>query len=328
VTAPVVDIHVHAVPSGLNEKLEAGWSPEISVTRSASGQRHYQFPSMDPSPPAPHALEDLGTMADWATAKGISVQLIGPWTDLFGYTLSPAAGEGWSRLYNEALVAACEGDPRREPIGMIPLQDASAAVRVLEEAKRMGCRGVEIGTDLATGDLGDPALDDVWASAAAEAIPVLLHPNFLSVPAKLKRHGMKNSFGRASATGLALTQLIHAGVMERHPTLVLIAAQGGGAFVPLIDRLIRNQEIGWAESNADLAHSISRLYWDSIVLDPQFLAYLVGKLGADRVLLGSDHPFPWEPDPVMTVRAANLPPDSTAAILGGTAARLFGLAAE
>ena len=60
------------------------------------------------------------------------------------------------------------------------------------------------------------------------------------------------------------------------------------------------------------------------MLDPSFLGYLAGKVGADRVVLGSDHPFPWEPDPVATVEAAHLETDETSAILGRTATSLFG----
>ena len=61
------------------------------------------------------------------------------------------------------------------------------------------------------------------------------------------------------------------------------------------------------------------------MLDPAYLRYLVDRVGADRVMLGSDYPFPWEPHPVQFVTAAGLEPEQTAAVLGGTATRLFGL---
>jgi len=56
------------------------------------------------------------------------------------------------------------------------------------------------------------------------------------------------------------------------------------------------------------------------------LAYLVKVAGEDRVLLGSDHPF-WlgDPAPTRIVREAGLSQSAEAAILGGNAARLFGL---
>ncbi|HYI66429.1 MAG TPA: amidohydrolase family protein [Candidatus Limnocylindrales bacterium] len=324
-TDRVVDVHVHAVPPALDERIEAGWSPHVSSTRLPDGRRQYRFPSMDPSPPAPAALHDLAAMTNWADEHEITTQLIGPWTDLLGYTLPAAVAESWSQLYNEALATACDGSAHTEPMGTIPLQDPGAAVRVLEAAKRMGCVGLVIGTDLPGTDLADPALDDVWAAAAEQRLPILVHPTFLSIPVELQRNGLKNAMGRASVTALALTQAIYAGVLERHPGLVLIAAHGGGAFVPQIDRIVRNQELGWSGTDVDLAASVRRIYWDSVVVDPSYLGYLAAKVGADRVVLGSDHPFPWEAHPVRMVGAAHLDPEQTSAIVSGTAASIFDL---
>ena len=70
--------------------------------------------------------------------------------------------------------------------------------------------------------------------------------------------------------------------------------------------------------------SVRRLFWDSVVLDPEYLGYVAAKVGADRLLLGSDHPFSWEPDPVATVAAA-LPPEDVTWVVGRTAQALFGL---
>ena len=56
------------------------------------------------------------------------------------------------------------------------------------------------------------------------------------------------------------------------------------------------------------------------------LRELVAFAGAERVLLGSDHPFDMaDARPAETVAAAALDPDDERAILGGNAARLLGL---
>jgi aminocarboxymuconate-semialdehyde decarboxylase len=319
----VVDVHVHAIPPSLNDLIAEDRFAGVSVTRNRDGERIYHFPGMEASPSAPAALDNLAAIADWGVSKGVDRQLIGPWTDLFGYTLEPRAGEGWARSYNEALAAACDADPRHEPIATIPLQHPATAVRVIEEARGLGCRGIEIGTAVPDGDFGSTAFDEVWAAAAEQRMPILLHPTFLEVPANVARHGLKNSFGRGMATAVALTQLIYAGVFERHRDLVLIAAHGGGAFVPLIDRLERSHDLGWDDSTVDIRASVGRIYWDSIVLDSAYLGYLVNKVGAGRIVLGSDHPFPWEPEPIETVHRANLPAEAAISILGRTATDLF-----
>jgi predicted TIM-barrel fold metal-dependent hydrolase len=50
-----------------------------------------------------------------------------------------------------------------------------------------------------------------------------------------------------------------------------------------------------------------RLFYDTVALDPLSLGFLVRRVGAGQVLLGSDAPFPiGDPDPVGTLREAGL----------------------
>ena len=71
---------------------------------------------------------------------------------------------------------------------------------------------------------------------------------------------------------------------------------------------------------------LNQLYFDALVFTPEALRHLVAQVGASQVMLGSDHPIPWEPHPVDHVFAtATLTDDEKMAILGGNAARLFGI---
>ena len=84
-----------------------------------------------------------------------------------------------------------------------------------------------------------------------------------------------------------------------------------------------DQPGGLAEDPLDV---LKRCYFDTVCHSPAALRYLAEVVGARQLLLGSDYPFDMaETDPVGTVKqaftGADLPP-----ILGGTAARLLGLA--
>ena len=85
----------------------------------------------------------------------------------------------------------------------------------------------------------------------------------------------------------------------------------------------------WAkaeELGAVLFEYLNQLYFDALVFTPEALRHLVAQVGASQVMLGSDHPIPWEPHPVDHVFAtATLTDDEKMAILGGNAARLFGI---
>ena len=68
-----------------------------------------------------------------------------------------------------------------------------------------------------------------------------------------------------------------------------------------------------------------RLYYDTAVFDTTLLAHLVSDMGADRVLLGTDHPFELgDRNPVSTVHSLGLGAEDTEAILWRTADSLLG----
>jgi aminocarboxymuconate-semialdehyde decarboxylase len=214
------------------------------------------------------------------------------------------------------------------PIATLPMQSSEYAITELKAAHALGCKGIEIGTDIPGTEIDSPELENFWTTVENLSIPVLLHPTFQVIPARLRRQGLKNAVGRAAETTISLSLLLYSGVFIRHPGLVIIAAHGGGSFIWLIDRIIRNSELGFAKTEADLHASLKQLYFDSIVLNPVSLQYLVNQVDADHILLGSDSPYAWEPDPVGTVMQTNLSKADKKAILGRTASRLFKITGE
>jgi aminocarboxymuconate-semialdehyde decarboxylase len=319
-----VDVHVHAVPRPLLDDVAAGTFPGIDLLREGSSPV-LRFPEMAPSPPVPEAMTDGRALREAEGQRHVTTQLLGPWTDLFGYTLPAGVAADWSRAYNEALAAEAARTSGQHPMATIPLAHPPRAVEELEAARAMGCRGVMIGTDIPGFNLGSPELEPVWEAAAELGLPVLLHPTHLRVPPALENAGLKNAVGRAGPTAIALTHLLYSGALLRHPRLSFIACHGGGAFATVAPRVVRNHDLGWSGTDTDVRESIARLYFDSVVLDPGLLRYLVSVFGAGRFLLGSDLPFPWEQNPVGTVLAADLPRPDQAAVLGDTARRLYGI---
>lgn len=319
-----VDIHVHAVPRQLVDRVGRGELDGVTLV-SGGPTPVLGFPGMAPSPPVPAASTDAPALLRMAEGQHIDLQLLGPWTDLFGYTLGEAAAVAWCRAYNEELVAMCARSPRQVPMATVPLSYPEAAAREVTAARALGCHGVMIGTDVPDLDLGSAELDVVWAAAARCGMPVLVHPTQLRVAQELQVAGLKNAVGRAAPTALALTQLVYSGALERHPHLKVVGCHAGGAFAAVRPRVLRNHDLGWSGSNADVNSAIDRLLFDTVVLDPALLAYLVRTHGPSAFALGSDNPFPWEPDPIGTLLDADLPAEHVAAIAGLNARGWYGL---
>jgi aminocarboxymuconate-semialdehyde decarboxylase len=97
-------------------------------------------------------------------------------------------------------------------------------------------------------------------------------------------------------TQLSIVSLILGGGFDRLPkSLRLCFAHGGGSFAFLLGRLEnawRNRDLARGTSALQPGAYTERFYVDSAVFDPRALRLLLEVMGEDRVMLGSDYPFP------------------------------------
>jgi len=271
-------------------------------------------------------LWDVPAALEWLDRQGIDVHVTGVWADVFGYTLPAYEAAAWCRLINEETLAELDGVKRVLPLATVPIQSGRHAVQELEAAHAMGFRGLTIGTFAPGVDLDHPDLDGLWESSARLRMPIFLHPLYLYGEPRLASYDMPNAIGRVNDTAIAVSRLLYSGALTRHPGVQLIVAHGGGGVPYALGRLVRNYELN-PDMMADPRDGFRHLYFDSVVYDAAPLRYLVELAGADRLLLGSDYPFPiLDPAPLEVVRKAGFSEETTDAILSGNACRVFNLA--
>ena len=175
------------------------------------------------------------------------------------------------------------------------------------------------------GNLDDPDLDPFWDVASAREATIFIHPMFGCDDPRLLDYGLVNAVGRGTDTTVAVARLLFSGHLERYAGVNLVVAHGGGALPFMLGRLARNHAIH--PDLADPVEGLRRLYYDTVLFEPDALNLLCRKVGADRVMFGSDYPFPMgDPEPRGVVERANLAAAETRDILGDTAARLFRIA--
>jgi aminocarboxymuconate-semialdehyde decarboxylase len=261
-------------------------------------------------------------------AIGVDRQVVGP-LPVHRYWAEPELAGKLTTVTNEAVAAHCAAaHGRLIGLGTLPLQHPRLAVRALARAVgELGLRGVSVGTDVDGRELADPAFDPVWEAAADLGAVVFIHPWGCSLGTRLGAHFLGGTFGQPAETALALSHLIFGGTLDRHPSLKLLAAHGGGFLPTYIGRFDhawehRPDARGCAERPS---RYLRRIWYDALVYTPQALRHLVEAVGADRVVLGTDYPFDMGvTDPVERAAAAGLPAADLTAILSGNATALLG----
>ena len=240
------------------------------------------------------------------------------------------------RVQNEKLAELSAARPDRfTAFASLALQYPDLAVQQLETAvRKLGLRGAAIGGSVAGEEFADPKFHPVWAKAEELGAVLFIHPQSTPELAKrFKGNGwLANTIGNPLDTTIALQHLIFEGTLDRFPGLKIIAAHGGGYLGSYAPRSDHACFVSPQNCNPDIklkkkpTEYLNQLYFDALVFTPEALRHLVAQVGASQIVLGSDHPIPWEEHPVDHVFATTtLSDDEKIAILGGNAVRLFGL---
>jgi aminocarboxymuconate-semialdehyde decarboxylase len=241
-----------------------------------------------------------------------------------------------ARINNERLAEFCATYPDRiTAFASVALQFPELAAEQLEHAvKKLGLKGPAVGASCAEADFSDPKFHPFWKKCEDLGVVVFIHPQ--STPELNKRFKgngwLANTIGNPLDTTICLSKLIFEGTLDRFPALKLCSAHGGGylpSYAPRSDHACR---VGPDQCNPAIrlrkkpTEYLRDMYFDTLVFTSEALRHLAAEVGSDRLVIGTDHPIPWNPNPVDHVLDAECFTDEEKiAILGGTAAKLFSI---
>ena len=200
---------------------------------------------------------------------------------------------------------------------------------MLRAAIAAGFPGVMIGTlPRGVGSVSDaPDLAPFWQAADDTGAVVHIHPSFDAGDVRVNDYGLANAVGRITDALIAVSRLISAGHVARYAKAKIVVPMGSAGLPFLLGRLARNHAI--TPGLGDPAEALRHIYTDTILHDPRVLRFVVDMVGADRIMLGSDMPFPigdTEPDKI--VAAAGLSPPKPPASTAASPARCSGSECE
>ena len=326
----VIDIHSHVVPNGWPDLTGLGPGPwhwlRVDSAREATimlGESEFR------------RITDACWLADTRLADmdadGVDVQVVSPTPVFFCYDRDPKAAAEVSSIFNDlALQVAAQAPERLMPFCQVPLQDPDAACAELDRSIANGHRGVEIGNHVGDTDLDHEGVLTFLQHCAASEVPVFVHPWDMPSSPRMDRWMGQWLVGMPAETHLSILSLCLSGAFDRLPKGLRIAfAHGGGSFAFWMGRADnawqQRRDLVGANSAHPPSHYRGRFYVDSVVFAPASLRLLLDVIGPDRVMMGSDYPYPLGERPAgQVVRDSGLEPAIRAAVLGGNAQVFLG----
>lgn len=232
-------------------------------------------------------------------AAGIDLQVLSPNPLTYFHHIAPDDALAFCRRHNDVLAELVARHPGRlAGFAALPMQAPSAAARELERATReLGLVGAYIGTEFGHA-LDAPALDDFYARVVACDVPLFIHPAPAGIDGppgdvRLRRFDLDLVLGFAAEESLAVATLVFGGVLDRHPALDVCLSHGGGGAPFMQGRMAcAARKRPWSPERlrapGAFEAEMARIWFDVHVHDPRSLALLVGVVGDERLVWGTN----------------------------------------
>lgn len=325
-----IDIHAHFFPQAYLDVL-AEQGPRFGVEYRAAEEGFYIKTDVRFQGPLPYRAVDLKKRIADMDAQGTAVQamsLTGPMAHWGDEEVSHKLARAW----NDAASAAHLQYPARL-FGLLtlPMLFPDRAVDELNRASRLpGLRGVYMGTNINHRDLDDPLFEPIFARIEALDLPIFLHPLTAAGGPRTAPFSLSNLLSFPFDTAIAACHLIFGGVLDRHPKLQFTLPHGGGVLLMLMGRIDHGAavrpEIEKLKLPQPPSKYLRRFTFDTVVHSKSVMEFVIGEVGADRIMIGSDYCLDMGYEqPVHFLDQVNMTSAQRKMILGENAARLLKL---
>jgi aminocarboxymuconate-semialdehyde decarboxylase len=330
-----IDIHTHILPPEWpNLRERYGYGGFINLEHLGCDQAHMLIDGKFFRTIESNCWDPARRMAE-CDCHGCQVQVLSTVPVMFNYWAKPEHTLDLARLLNDHIAGVVAQHPQRfVGLGTLPMQDARLATKELERCVRdLHMPGVQIGTNINGLNLDDPRLFPVFQAAEALGACIFVHPWEMLGKERMDKYWLPWLVGMPAETALAICSVIFSGLLEKLPRLRIAFAHGGGAFPATIGRIAHGHscrpDLCAVDNKVNPRDYLSHIFYDSLVHDAAYLRYFVAQVGAHRIALGTDYPFPLgELKPGSLIESCEFDVATTERLLHGTALEWLNLPKE
>jgi aminocarboxymuconate-semialdehyde decarboxylase len=291
----MIDVHAHVVLEGVLG-CAGVYGPTLTdgadgITRFQAGDYVLEGVKYRDSP-----FMDVDRRLALNDHLGIELQVLSPNPITYFHHIEPATATEFCRWHNNEMAAVVGTHPDRlRGFAQLPMQDIAAACIELRRAVGdCGLLGAYIGTDFGM-TFDDERLDPLWDAAVERNVPIFIHPAPAGVDGplrddRIRKFDLDLSLGFLYEETLAVACIVYGGVLDRHPGLDVCFSHGGGASAFMVGRLQhQGRTRPWAQAHPiDFGAGLRRLWFDQHVHDADGLDLVEGKVGVDRMVVGTN----------------------------------------
>ncbi|MGF1564190.1 MAG: amidohydrolase family protein [Flavobacteriales bacterium] len=216
---------------------------------------------------------------------------------MFSYWARPHDALEVAKFLNDDIAELSVRYPKRYiGLGTLPMQDTELSIQELERCKKIGLRGIQIGSNIEDRNLNEPEFFPIFEACQDLGMAVMVHPWNMMGKRSMEKYWLPWLVGMPAETSRAACSMIFGGVLERLPGLRVNFSHASGSFLATIGRIEHGYncrpDLVAIDNDVNPREYLGKFWVDSITHDARMLEYVIEMVGSKKVCLGSDYPFP------------------------------------